>query len=419
MIDISEENMIYDCCTDYIDIMEAYIDDMEQCMSNIVQEQCWSEVLTFLSLQKVIEANGEVDDVDRKNGLFINRIGKFFVHIKNLIKRIIAKFTDKVNSLLGRNDNWFNENAHLFEKISDKSLDKLKVTMIPYWDAEDRLYEPINKVVTKKIDGNENTLAQENLSDENALYRWAAPKLYAIDRKDSSAAAKEYYRGTNKLTEVQGKDNMRNLIDRMIKYCTNYKKLSQSLEADGEAYNKMVDSYNKKIRRETENWRSYEDVQRKAQKEEDKKTQEEERKVRQKESKNRNNATNESSIAEIFNNNYAFLLEADNNNRVDTSAKVTAEKDTDERFNAKKTQYNTTMRKYNNIMKLLSLMQRVYAAKLTIAEESYVKYLSVLKSIKASADFPDKGQGKEQQVAQTEERKAKNKKKSLFGRFFG
>lgn len=353
--------------TDYNYIMESYISLIYEAMGELLLENTLIKLDVY---SYVCEAKNKKRGVANKivgkekidgNGGRIERtfssIAKFLVKIKNFIKSILVKFKDKVLNLVKSNESWFKDNLDALNNIPTTQLESININIIPYWKVN-RLNESISSTV-KSTQGNINTLKDDKYHNDNALYQWAAPKLYAIDKEDSVNAAKTYYRGGNNVIRISGGQNIRTAMNTMIDYCRNYKKLYETIDRDGLRLIGIIDKYNEGIKNMSGNSAAYNAEVSKA----------------------------EQKVGEAYDALLALYEASSNNKNEVKNGSVTSNNDNTSPNGPKESTVDNNARNnaFQATVKLMNLAYRVYAAKLTIAEEIYYKYINILKSILANA----------------------------------
>ena len=192
-----------------IDLFEAirehndmiFFDEFFQCMEEL-------DVLTQAKKENriVLEDVQEVKD-DNNKGVF----GK----IIDFIRRMINKFMETAKNLFTDNKKWFDENAHRFDNIKDDALNKMKITIIPYWKATYSYIRPSLKETDTKI--------WESFKEGDKLEKAMYPGIMKLSTSSNiSEGAKIYYRGgSNTLVAISGND-IRPRISEMLAYCKNY-----------------------------------------------------------------------------------------------------------------------------------------------------------------------------------------------------
>lgn len=437
-----DSNLYSSYTEDYSLLVEDYLFEVNNIMNDIILETAFQELYVYeLALHDSNIILEDVDVVDRKTGGgFLSKIARFFVHIIEAIRRLIYRFTQNSSQIYERNREWFNENAHVFDNISESTYDRINITIIPYWNGESRLRQSVTTVVNKTIRQHSGELeTNTQLSDDLKLYQWAAPKLYSINKEDSVKAAKEYYRSTNEQVSVRGAKDVINKVKVMINYCRTYNSICDIIKTNAVKFVKDLENVNNKIKSETENRAEYEKIQRKLKREEKKKTQSEKIKTnketsKETESSNNEKKNNENSeqVADSFNmvtNDFMYqysLLEEtapvkdSENDRTKTGVKL----DSKEEYEQKTVAHTNTMESYNRMVKLIGLQNRVLGCQMSVAEECYNRYIATLKAIATNGikvDHSDKRTRTSSSEPPTkgEEKESNSLTKRIFGSLFG
>lgn len=162
-------------------------------------------------------------DAYRNNKVVIEEVevtssGKgFFATIIEWLKRIINKFTEMAKSLFENNKEWFQDNSHRFDKISDNAYSDIKVTIIPYWKVgEYKPFEPAFKPEDPR-------LGKDKLKSEEEIMTAMYPKFKGLSVSGNVIeGAKIWYRGgSNNLVSLSGSD-VKKHVRGMLEYCNNY-----------------------------------------------------------------------------------------------------------------------------------------------------------------------------------------------------
>lgn len=436
-----DSNLYSSYTEDYSLLVEDYLFEVNNIMNDIILETAFQELYIYeLALHDSNIILEDVDVVDRKTGGgFLSKVATFFTHIMEAVRRLIAKFIQNANELFEENQEWFNENAHVFDNISESTYDRINITIIPYWNGESRLRQSVTTVVTKTVRQHSGELeTKSELSDDSKLYQWAAPKLYSIDREDSQKAAKEYFRSSNEQVSIRGAKDVINKVKIMINYCRTYNNLASVIKANTAKFLNELENINNKKKAETENRAQYEKIQRKLRAKEKKENKENNSNSSSNNNTNSNDNDNKNNdgkgnnkdgkvesatdvldlVSGMFTGQYsllesAILLEetkSDNDDKKE-STKSEVKLDSKEEYERKETAHKETMESYERMSKLLSLHQRVIGCQMSVAEECYNRYISTLKAIaangikvdhadkrtrKSSSEPPPKGEEKEE-----------------------
>lgn len=394
---------------DYTELMESYISIIYEDIEEILTENTIMKLEEYSYLyeakNKTRKSSNKItgkEKIDGSGGRLertFSSIAKFFVKIKNFIKSILVKFKDKVLNLIKSNEKWFNDNLEALNNISTAQLESININIIPYWKVN-RLNESITNTV-KSTQGNVKALTDEKFHNDNALYQWAAPKLYAIDKEDSVNAAKYYYRGTNDVVKISGGQNVRIALNTMIDYCRNYKKLYDNIDKDGLRLIGVIDSYNNAIKNASGNTNEYNKASREAEKK----------------------------VEESYDYMLSVLEANENKNEPKNGSVTTSNNETNPASSPKQVDNIKQENAFQATIKLMNLAYRVYAAKLTIAEEIYYKYINILKSVLANAKSDNikntgDSKGNKNSVdtntkfkSNNVSEKDKEKSRNIFGRF--
>lgn len=357
----------------YSEITENMISSIQEDIVNMNIHTAYEQAYAMASVLEntsVIEADVQV--VDRKESTsFVDSILKFFMHIVEAIKRIISRFVETGMSLFRDNEKWFNDNAYKFDNIPDSVYDRINIAIIPYWNAEGRLRESVSKVSKSATT---NTIrVDERLNDEKEMYKWACPALYNIDKEDLQKAALLYYRGTNELVSVRGSGDVKNRVQAMIDYCRKYNDLVRLIKANTDKLLSEMDKAKVELEKELGDINKAKKIERDVANEEKKKTEEVEK---------------HSTI--VTKAGFSSVTEADNNDEVKNgTVGVTDDKgNTSTGANAHKNMkaaYKEASKQakgyFTRKMMLYKIKQRILGAQLTVAEEAYNKYISVLKDV--------------------------------------
>ena len=149
-----------------------------------------------------------------------------FSTIIEWIRRILNKFSEMAKSLFENNKEWFQENSHRFDKISDNAYANIKVTIIPYWKASYTLVQPA-------LQDNDQRLGKDNAKTDEEIGKLMYPKFKGLSMSgDIIEGGKIWYRGgSNNLVSLSGSD-VKNKVKEMLDYCNNYVSRSNNIKEE-------------------------------------------------------------------------------------------------------------------------------------------------------------------------------------------
>lgn len=156
--------------------------------------------------------------------------------IIDFIKRIIAKFIDTAKSLFQTNEKWFSANAAKFDTIDDDKYAAMKITLIPYWKANEyNLPKP-------SIQANDNRLGGDNMKDLKDIEKAMYPSIMKLSVSDNIVeGAKIFFRGgSNNMVIITGGD-VKGRVKGMIKYCNTYVTIANNIKDRLEELQKSIE----------------------------------------------------------------------------------------------------------------------------------------------------------------------------------
>lgn len=165
-------------------------------------------------------------------------------NIYKFIISVLEKFRTKVGELLGSNQKWLDDNK---DKLLNVKPDGLTVSILPYDIIDPKTIQRNVSTAVNKV----NMLDKGKLSNMSAddirgqIFDFIPNNLKIGDNNNPSFAAvvKQYYaigKQPSKLKEYSG-SNAKSLVNNMIKYCGEYKAITDNVSTALEGLAKAVD----------------------------------------------------------------------------------------------------------------------------------------------------------------------------------
>lgn len=220
---------------DYITEYNVFMYNQNKAMAQTKFEFYISECMVLAEGQDVVNRIRSLHEAEDKT------IGGFFKKIWEFIKRIWAKFIDKMTRLISGNKRWLDKNRAI---ILNNPFKYESITIYNYPVGVDRIVKgKLPAFDFDKLD------AAGNLKDDATTYQFVASEVgykeYKYNEDDDSSFStdmKEYFWGGAEQVEIP--KSKVNLTD-MFNYCYEYEKMKDIIVKDKEALEKAIESMNK------------------------------------------------------------------------------------------------------------------------------------------------------------------------------
>lgn len=220
---------------DYITEYNVFMYNQNKAMAQTKFEFYISECMVLAEGQDVVNRIRSLHEAEDKT------IGGFFKKIWEFIKRIWAKFIDKMTRLISGNKKWLDKNRAI---ILNNPFKFESITIYNYPVGVDRIVK--GKLPAFDFD----KLDQGgHLADDKITYEYVADQIgykgYKYNDDDDSSFStdmKEYFWGGAEQVEIP--KSKVNLTD-MFNYCYEYEKMKDIIVKDKDALEKAIESMNK------------------------------------------------------------------------------------------------------------------------------------------------------------------------------
>lgn len=189
-------------------------------------------------------SNGSNNNQQNKHGSVSEKAKNLANNIYKFITGILEKFRTKVGELLGTNQKWLDDNK---DKLANVNPEGLTVNILPYDTFQP---ENIQRNVTAAVGkvnmldkGKLNGMSSADIQSQVFDFIPNNLKIGNGDNPSFAAIVKQYYaigKQPSKLKEYSG-SNAKTLVTNMIKFCSNYKTITENTSNALEGLAKAVD----------------------------------------------------------------------------------------------------------------------------------------------------------------------------------
>lgn len=219
---------------DYINEYNIFMYNQSRAMQQHSLESYISECMILAEGTNIVPRIRALHEADNEK-----TIGGFFKKIWEFIKRIWAKFIDKMTRLMAGNKRWLDKNRAIILNNAFK-YDSITIYNYP---------EGVKRIVNGAVPAFNYENLKDKLDTDAHAYEFVADQIgnkgYKYNEDDDSSFAqdmKEYFWGGSEQIEIP-KAKV-NLTD-MFNYCYEYDKMKQAIQKDKDNLEKAIESMNK------------------------------------------------------------------------------------------------------------------------------------------------------------------------------